>query len=137
MTRLLKAAGAAGDPQAIRLTHDLIRAACKGFVMKAGEGYPPYPGAMRGADKAPPIAEALKQGGDVNGTDPEGYTPLMYAANLGLLENVKTLLANGADPARKNKRGETAASLASGESSVNRAERARVVDLLKQHQGGR
>jgi ankyrin repeat protein len=133
VSKLLKAAGAEGDPEAIRRTNDLIRAACKGFEMGAGEGYPPYPGVARDPENAPTIADALKQGADVNGADPEGYTALMYAANLGLVDNVKTLLANGADPRRKSKRGDTAVSLASSDSSVNREERAQIVQLLAAH----
>jgi uncharacterized protein len=133
VSKLLKAAGAEGDPEAIRRTNDLIRAACKGFEMGPGEGYPPYPGVVQDAENAPTIADALRNGADVNGADPGGYTPLMYAANLGLVDNVKTLLANGADPGRKSKRGEIAASLAGGDSSVNREERAQVVQLLAAH----
>jgi ankyrin repeat protein len=136
VAKLLKAAGADGDPDATRKTNNLIRAACKGFEMGPSEGYPPYPGAARDTENAPTILEVLKQGADVNSADPEGYTPLMYAANLGLVENVKTLLANGADPSRKSTRGDTAASMASGDSSVNRDERAQVVELLRQHSGG-
>jgi uncharacterized protein len=136
VAKLLKAAGAEGHPDAIRQTNNLIRAACKGFEMGPGEGYPPYPGVARDTESAPTILEALKEGADVNGADPEGYTPLMYAANLGLVENVKALLANGADQNRKSNRGETAASLAGGDSSVNRAERAQVVELLRQNSGG-
>lgn len=133
IAKLLKAAGAEGDPRAIRRTNDLIRAACKGFVIGRGEGYPPYPGVLRDAEDAPTIFEALRLGADVNSADLEGYTPLMYAANLGLVNNVKTLLAHGADPGRKSKRGETAASLAAGDSSVNREERAQIVQLLAAH----
>ena len=134
--KLLKDAGAEGEPEAIRRTNDLIRAACRGFEMGPGEGYPGYPGVVRDAEDAPTIADVLKQGADVNGADPEGYTPLMFAANLGLVDNVKTLLANGADPNRKSKRGDTAASLVSGDSSVNREERAQVAQHLSQHRAG-
>ena len=130
LARLLKEAGAEGDPKRIRLTHELIRAACKGFEMR---GLPPYPGVVRDLAGAPEIAEVVKQGVDVNWTGPEGYTPLMYAANLGLIGNVKILLAHGADASIKSKDGATALSLAEGEASVNREERKQVVELLKEH----
>lgn len=130
--RLLKQAGAEGDPKKIRLTRELIRAACKGFEMEPGEGYVPYPGVISDAEGAAEIAEVLKQGADVNWTGPEGYTPLMFAANVGLIENVKTLLAHGADASIKAKNGATALSLAERESSVNREERQQIVELLKE-----
>lgn len=133
VARLLKAAGAEGDPKRIRLTRELIRAACKGFEMEPGEGYVPYPGVVRDLEGAPEIADVLAQGADVNWPGPEGYTPLMFAANVGLVENVKTLLAHGADAAIKAKNGATALSLAEQESSVNREERKQIVDLLKEH----
>jgi len=133
VARLLKEAGAEGDPKQIRLTRELIRAACKGVETEPGEGYPPYPGAVRDLEGAPEIAEVLQQGADINGADPEGYTSLMYAANLGLVENVKTLLARGAAASIESKTGETALSLSEGEASVNREERRQVVELLKEH----
>ncbi len=130
---LLRQAGAEGDPKRIRLTHELIRAACKGFEMEMGEGFPNYPGVVRDLEDAPDIAEVIKQGADVNWADPEGHTPLMYSANLGLVANVKTFLATGADASLKSKAGATALSLAESEASVNREERAQVVELLKEH----
>jgi hypothetical protein len=131
---LLTAGGASEDPKSIKLSRESIRAACRGFEMGPGEGYPLYPGATRDLEDAAPIAEVLNQGADVNCTDPEGYTPLMYAANLGLLDNVKILLDRGAEATLKNKHGETALSLtARPDSSVNREERQQVVELLQQH----
>jgi ankyrin repeat protein len=101
--------------------------------MEPGEGYVPYPGVVRDLEGAPEIADVLAQGADVNWPAPEGYTALMFAANVGLVENVKTLLAHGADAAIKAKNGATALSMAERESSVNREERQQIVELLKEH----
>jgi hypothetical protein len=157
VVKLLVKAGAKGDPKQIRLTRELLRAACRGFKMRVGEGYPPYPGfigdpgeaqernALREIKPAAKelgvgsrgdpreIKEVLKRGADVNSADPRGHTALMYAANLGLVDNVKALLAKGADPSLKTRYGETALSLAVGDSSAARAGRREVVELLKTH----
>ena len=70
----------------------------------------------------------------MNTPNPKGYTAVMYAANLGLVENVKTLLANGADATLKSSDGETALSLAEREDPLFRLEeRRQVVKLLKEH----
>jgi hypothetical protein len=131
---LLVKGGAKGDPKKIRLTYDLIRAACGGFRINKGEGYPLYPGSVGDPDDAPEIADVLKRGADVNSADPNGYTALMHAANLGRVDNVKALLANGADASLKSKDDETALSLAerSG-SSVARAGRKQVTEILRLH----
>ena len=49
---------------------------------------------MSGAEE---IESVVKSGGDINTVNTYGYTPLMHAANLGLLDNVKTLIKLGAD----------------------------------------
>ncbi len=103
--------------------------------MREGEGYPFYPGCFGDPLHAPEIADVLRRGADVNAADPQGYTALMYAANLGLVEHVETLLAAGADPALRTKQGETAISLAARpDSSVARQERLLAVTALKAHQ---
>jgi hypothetical protein len=112
----------------------LIRAACRGFKIREGEGYPPYPGSIGDPEKAPEITDVLKRGADVNAADPRGFTALMIAANLGLVENVNVLLAHGADVKLKAKEGESALSLAEQpDSSVARVERRQVVELLRAH----
>jgi hypothetical protein len=136
VTRLLVAAGAKGDPKKIRLTRDLIRAACKGYRMEPGEPFPPIPGAPRDLDEAPDLKDVLRRGADVNAADPDGHTALMYAANLGLADNVRALLAAGADPARTATSGETALSLAEREDRLFRpAARRAAADLLRPHVG--
>jgi hypothetical protein len=150
---MLVKAGAKQDPTKIRLGRELIRAACKGFKLRDGEGFPPYPGgfsdgppgpALRELSKKPlpadqlgdpaDIVKVLDKKADINMPNPKGYTALMYAANLGLVENVKTLLAKGADATLKSADGETALSLAEREdTSFRLEERRQVVKVLKEH----
>jgi ankyrin repeat protein len=149
---LLVKAGAKQDPTKIRLAHELIRAACKGFKLRDGEGYPPYPGGFSDGPPGPVLRELAKKPlpadqlgdpsdivkvldkkADVNMSDPRGHTALMYAANLGLVENVKTLLAKGADATLKSAKGETALSLASEGLRFRLEERRQVVKVLKEH----
>jgi uncharacterized protein len=132
---LLVKAGAKQDPVKLRLGRDLLDAACKGFRMDPHEPFPPGTAwTARDTSKAPDIVDVLKRGADVNLTDRRGNSALMYAANLGLVENVKTLLANGADATLKSKDGETALSLAEGDAPQFRVEeRRQVVRVLKEH----
>jgi ankyrin repeat protein len=158
IVKLLVAAGAKGDAKQIRLTRELLAAACRGFEIREGEGYPLFPGVVGKLKNPPPagkllevkpdkpippreadpenaraILDVLKRGADVNSADPAGYTALMYAANLGLVENVKVLLANGADATLKTESGSTALDLCQSRSSVARAERKQVAEILKAH----
>ena len=131
--RLLKDAGAEGDPQRMRQTWELIAAACRGFKLEPGDGFPTYPGSFRSRSTGPDIPEVLSAGGDVNGADPEGYTALMYAANLGMIDHVRQLLDAGADPKLKTPRGTTALSLAEDPDSHCADQRRRVVvEILKE-----
>jgi hypothetical protein len=150
---ILVKAGAKQDPTKIRLARELIRAACKGFKLRDGEGYPPYPGGVTDepsgdglreiSGKPLPadqlgdpsdIVKVLDKKADINMTNPKGYTALMYAANLGLVENVKALLAKGADATLKSANDETALSLAEQNAPSWRAEERRMVaKLLKEH----
>lgn len=148
VVNLLVKASAKEDPKQIRLTRELFRAACRGFTLREGEGYPPYPGGFLDDENIPPsgrpergeksaggswIEDVLNRGANVNGTDSQGHTALMYAANLGLADNVRELLAKGADPKLKTKDGTTALSLAERKSSAARDERLQVVEILKAH----
>jgi ankyrin repeat protein len=112
VVKMLVQAGAKGDFKHIRLTDELIRAACH----------------QGGA-----IEEVLKRGAKINSTDPQGHTALMYAANLGLIDNVKLLLAKGANATLKTAYGATALSLAERDNSYEPAKRRRVVELLRAH----
>ena len=59
------------------------------------------------------VAYLLEQGAAVNAQGTlEGFTALMTAASEGLLEVVRLLLANGADPSVVDEDGDTAASFA-------------------------
>jgi cytohesin len=51
--------------------------------------------------------ELLDKGADVNVTDEEGCTPLIWAVLAGSVEAVELFLARGADPNCKNSDGET------------------------------
>lgn len=108
---LLKAAGAAGDPEKMAWCERLTRSACRGFVLVPGAGYPHYPGVPRGVEDAEELSVLLDSGGEIDVRDPDGHTPLMFAANAGLAENVRILLLKGADP-RLETDGMTALSLA-------------------------
>jgi hypothetical protein len=50
----------------------------------------------------------IEAGADVNVSDNQGLTPLMITAMNGDIDSVRLLLAHGADPTAKNKRGQTA-----------------------------
>ncbi|MGD9169801.1 MAG: ankyrin repeat domain-containing protein, partial [Candidatus Thiodiazotropha sp.] len=53
------------------------------------------------------INDLLAQGGDVNGANPAGRTPLHIAAFNGNLKSARALLAAGADPNLADSRGIT------------------------------
>jgi uncharacterized protein len=155
VAEMLVKAGAKGDPKQMRLATELLRAACQGFEIRKGEGYPLDPGAIGvlglpkgylefdrdkqfklrqpNPENADRINDVIKRGADVNATDIRGYTALMYAANLGLVENVEALLAAGADPMLKTKSGVSVFTLLEQDSSVANAERKQVAALLKAH----
>ena len=54
----------------------------------------------------------LERGGDINGTNKDGWTPLMWAAVTGRRAVVDLLLERGASPDIKNKDSDTAAVIA-------------------------
>jgi ankyrin repeat protein len=70
------------------------------------------------------VVRALASHGvPVDEGDPWGVTPLMRAAFLGFAPVVEVLLEAGADPARRNRRGQTAAQIAQGANHVEVARR--------------
>ncbi len=108
---LLTAAGAKGDTVKRLAARKVIRAACRDYRHVEGSEWLPWPGLRNGA-AGPSLQALLDQGGDVDSADNNGYTALMYAANLGQVEAVRLLLARGADPARRLSDGTTALDLA-------------------------
>jgi ankyrin repeat protein len=129
---LLVKAGAKQDPSKIRLTEELLRAACKGYKREPHDPLPRYPGAYDDCENAADLTTVLKKGADVNLRNRKGYTALMFAANLALVENVRTLLDHGADPTIQAANGDTALSLAEHEDRFGGEERRAVVKLLKE-----
>uniref|UniRef100_A0A7S4GQF1 Uncharacterized protein n=1 Tax=Oxyrrhis marina TaxID=2969 RepID=A0A7S4GQF1_OXYMA len=62
-----------------------------------------------------PVAKALiRNGGDVNGRDASGATPLMNACVMGSLEVVEEIIRGGADVTVTNNAGDTSCHLAAG-----------------------
>jgi hypothetical protein len=118
------------DPK-ILLQNRLMEAACKGVSIER-DGFPPAPGVYLGDAKSPDIVTVLKEGADVNGPDQRGCTALMYASICGLPENVKTLLANGADATMKND-GWTALMYAEAGHHWRVEGRREVAKILKEH----
>jgi hypothetical protein len=71
-------------------------------------------GRLRGAaynNKPDELTQAIAAGADVNSTDQNGYTALMWAAQNNRLDMVQVLLDHGADPNLKSATGLTAARL--------------------------
>jgi ankyrin repeat protein len=122
VVELLVMAGAKGNPKQISLTRELIRASCKGYISSSTDPYPKYPRVPRDIETADSIEAVLSRGADVNRCDPEGFTPLMYAAGLGLSNNVDKLISKVANIDLKSATGDTAMSLAraSGHKDVER-----------------
>jgi len=60
--------------------------------------------AASGTEAAAAVRLLLEKGADVNAASPNGSTPLMMAAQYGSEDNVKLLLAGGADPTRRIQR---------------------------------
>jgi hypothetical protein len=118
------------DPKSL-LQNRLMEAACKGVSIDR-DGFPPAPGVYLGNAKSPEIVAVLKEGADINAPDQSGCTALMYASICGLPENVKTLLANGADATMKND-GWTALMYAEADHHWRVEGRREVAKILKQH----
>jgi ankyrin repeat protein len=75
------------------------------------------------------ITLLLDKGANVNGTNQDGYSPLMAAAEAGAGEVVEILIARGANPAARDSKGATALMLA------RKHGRGDVVQLLEGMQG--
>jgi ankyrin repeat protein len=75
------------------------------------------------------IEYLLTQKADINAPSPNETTPLMMAAMYGSEDAARALLKAGADPARKNQLGMTAADFA------RKAERTRLADALARAAG--
>ena len=60
------------------------------------------------------VIPLLNEGCDINEQLPNGWTPLMQAAHLGLYDMVALLLTNRADPLLTTKRRKTASDFAKG-----------------------
>ncbi len=61
-----------------------------------------------GADNMPPDFDSIMKSADINSKDSEGNSALHYACASGNKNIVRALLSMGANPDRKNNRGETA-----------------------------
>ncbi len=89
--------------------------------------------------QAATIVCLIEAGADPNAVDMDGVTPLHRAVRTRCAEAVRTLLAHGADPARKNKSGSTPmrlAGLTTGRggtgSPAAKAQQAEIVQLLQE-----
>ena len=67
------------------------------------------------ADGVALVRDLLDRGARVDDADDRGRTALMIAAERGHAEVAKLLLAHGADPARREQQGKTAADLAASD----------------------
>ena len=54
------------------------------------------------------LNEAIRSGADLNGTDPQGWTPLFHAAHRGWTEGIKRLIEAGAEVNHGRENGFTA-----------------------------
>ncbi len=93
---------AAGIDVNARYAHDLTA-----LMWAAG-----YADAARDADGTALVRDLLDRGAHVDDADDRGRTALMIAAGRGHADVAKLLLARGADPARRDRSGRTAADLA-------------------------
>ncbi len=86
---------------------DTRSAAQIALVEAAGHG---LLAALSGENVIAKMETALKQGADINGSDPDNYTPLIAALRMPIeasdqLDIIKWLLAHGADPNQKGESG--------------------------------
>ena len=108
------AAPSANDPLAgavrsgdVAATRDLLAQRADPNAPAGGNGWTPLMHAVHKHQLA--TAAALIDGGaNVNLAAPDGETPLMMAAGYGYSDFVKLLLARGADPRKRDAKGDTA-----------------------------
>ena len=102
--------------------------ACTGLLLYAGSSQPETPSnklfqAVQAGDLAA-VRSALAAGGEVNAKDPEGATPLMYAAFYPAnADCLRLLLERGAEPNIANAVGATALILGNREPGKSEAAR--------------
>ncbi|MBI2923438.1 MAG: ankyrin repeat domain-containing protein [Planctomycetes bacterium] len=109
--RILKEAGARGDPETLIVATRVIRAAASGEPKPDNRGWE-WPNIWFGHDPAFPLKQLLEWGQAADLADEDGLTPLMAAAAQGRTANVELLLKAGADPLRRDAHGNTALTLA-------------------------
>lgn len=76
------------------------------------ETHDPFMAAVRQGDGDAVRRMLAEEPGRLDAAGPEGSTPLMLAASEGKAEMVALLLEAGADPAKRDREGRTAAELA-------------------------
>jgi hypothetical protein len=77
------------------------------------------------------IAALIKNGADVNATDKNGTTALMWAAKANHLETIITLIDNGADVDSRDVNGKTARDYAADNYSLKMLGHKAKLDLVK------
>jgi ankyrin repeat protein len=101
---------AAGNGNRRFVTH-LLRVGCNVNYEDKGGTTPLSGAAVEGKEDM--VSFLVSRGADVNRPSRlNGETPLMASSEVGKIETVKALLANGANPCVTNKEGRTAAGLA-------------------------
>lgn len=120
LVRILKEAGARGDPETLLAATRLNDAARSGLLDPQDHRWE-WPGIWFGQDRLVPLEDLLASGLPPDLADEDGRTPLMAAAAAGRTDNVERLLRRGADPHRRDASGNTALTLAGPHPETARA----------------